>query len=82
MITPTKGIAPQRALLTVAAQIAKILDEPMTVSSAWRKLLNWRDVNGADMPISFDWFALALGILYAVGSVYLEDGILYKIGRG
>ena len=81
MIIPTKGIAPQRALLTVAAQIATILDEPMTVSSAWRKLSDWRNAHGAEMPISFDWFALALGVLYAVGSVYLEDGNLYKIGR-
>jgi hypothetical protein len=82
LITPTKGIAPQRALLTVAAQIMRILDEPMTTSTAWRKLADWRDRNGAKMPISFDWFALALSVLYGVGLVHLEDGILYKVERG
>lgn len=81
MITPTKGISPQRAILSVSAQIAEALDEPMTVTGAWVSLLNWRKKNGAREPISFSWFSYALDVLYACGFLYYEDGLLHKIGK-
>ncbi|ACV08653.1 ABC-three component system middle component 6 [Jonesia denitrificans] len=78
MIEPTKGIAPQRALLTVGAQISMVLKEPMTVSQAWKALKTWRarHDNGAALP--FSWFVLALDLLYALGTVHYEDGLLYR----
>lgn len=78
MITPTKGIAPQRALLTVGAQISLILTEPMTVSQAWTALKAWRARHENDAVLPFSWFVLALDTLYALGAVYSEDGILYR----
>lgn len=78
MITPTKGIAPQRALLTVGAQISMILTEPMTVSQAWTALKSWRARHENDALLSFSWFVLALDALYALGAIHLEDGILYR----
>ncbi|MGV2901731.1 ABC-three component system middle component 6 [Microbacterium sp. AGC62] len=80
MITPTKGIAPQRALLSVAAQISESLSEPMSVSQAWDALASWRIANGATEPLSFAWFSYALDVLYTIGAVHFDDGILYKIG--
>lgn len=78
MITPTKGIAPQRALLTIGAQISIILTEPMTVSQAWTALKVWRARHENDAVLPFLWFVLALDALYALGAVHYEDGILYR----
>jgi hypothetical protein len=78
VITPTKGIAPQRALLTIGAQLSLILTEPMTVSQAWTALKAWRARHGNDALLPFSWFVLALDALYALGAVHYEDGILYR----
>jgi Sec-independent protein secretion pathway component TatC len=78
VITPTKGIAPQRALLTVGAQLSLILTEPMTVSQAWTALKTWRIRHENDAVLPFSWFVLALDTLYALGAVHYEDGILYR----
>ncbi|MHA7134459.1 ABC-three component system middle component 6 [Oerskovia turbata] len=78
MITPTKGIAPQRALLTVGAQISLVLTEPMTVSQAWTALKAWRVRYKNDAVLPFSWFVLALDMLYALGAVHYEDGILHR----
>lgn len=78
MITPTKGIAPQRALLTVGAQISIVLKEPMTVSQAWKSLRAWRARHDNSAALPFSWFVLALDMLYALGTIHYEDGMLYR----
>jgi hypothetical protein len=78
MITPTKGIAPDRALLAVGAQIAIQLDRPLTVSQTWSRLRSWRSENSHPAPISFGWFVLALDMLHAVGIVDLKDDLLVR----
>lgn len=73
MIVPTKGVAPQRALLAVGAQIALATGrQPVTITQAWRRLLTWRAENDHRAPIPFWWFALALDMLYAMGLVDLD----------
>lgn len=76
MITPTKGITPDRALLSVGAQIVQQLEQPATVSQAWRKLCDWRVEEGHRAPVSFGWFVLALDVLNALGVVELQDDVL------
>ena len=76
MITPTKGIAPQRALLTVGAQVAQVLNEPLTVSQAWTRLKTWRLENDHHAPVPFWWFALALDVLFSIGVVDFQDELL------
>jgi hypothetical protein len=78
VITPTKGIAPQRALLTIAAQVSMTLTEPMTVSQAWTALKAWRAKNANDAALSFSWFVLALDVLFALDILRLENGLLFK----
>ncbi len=78
MITPTKGIAPQRALLTVGAQISMVLKEPMTVSQAWNALKTWRAHHGNSPVLPFSWFVLSLDLLYALDAIHYEDGMLYR----
>jgi hypothetical protein len=76
VITPTKGIAPERALLSVGAQIAQIAQEPLTISQAWTKLKEWRAENQHSAPISFGWFTLALDILFTLGVAEFDGQVL------
>ena len=78
MITPTKGISSQRALLTIGAQISMILTEPMTVSQAWGSLKVWRVQHSNDEVLPYSWFVLALDLLYALGTVHYNEGLLYR----
>ncbi|WP_331768180.1 ABC-three component system middle component 6 [Embleya sp. NBC_00896] len=76
MITPTKGIAPDRCLLAVGAQIILQLDEPRSISQAWSRLKAWRTEHGHHSPVSFAWFVLALDVLYSMGAVDLRRDVL------
>jgi hypothetical protein len=76
MITPTKGIAPQRALLAIGAQIAQAVDEPVTISQAWTRLKSWRREHDHNSPIPFWWFALALDVLHTLGVADFEGELL------
>ncbi len=78
MIAPTKGIAPERSLLVVGAQILQILDQPMTISQTWTRLQRWRTANGHHAPVPFGWFVLSLDVLYALGVVDLERELLTR----
>lgn len=78
MIIPTKAIAADRALLTVAAQILTQLDTPTTIDQTWARLRSWREDNNQVSPVSFSWFVLACDILYVLGAVDLHDGLLVK----
>ncbi|MFG1879994.1 ABC-three component system middle component 6 [Sphaerisporangium sp. NPDC049003] len=82
MIVPTKGVAPQRALLAVGAQIVLATEQqPVTINQAWRRLLSWREENHHRAPLTFGWFALALDLLYALGLVELDRDVLVFLAR-
>ncbi|MFE9253520.1 ABC-three component system middle component 6 [Streptomyces sp. NPDC007088] len=76
MITPTKGIAPDRCLLAVGAQVLLQLDEPRTVSQTWARLKACRREHQHYSPVSFGWFVLSLDVLYGIGAVELHDDLL------
>jgi hypothetical protein len=69
VILPTKGIPADRALLTIGAQIIKELDEPSTVSGLWHLVRLGRAQTEESTPLTFDWFVLALDLLFAVGAI-------------
>ncbi|MEO3978122.1 ABC-three component system middle component 6 [Streptomyces sp. CAU 1734] len=76
MITPTKGIAPDRCLLAIGAQILLQLEEPRSVSQAWSRLRAWRTEHAHTSPVSFGWFVLALDVLYSMGAIELDQDVL------
>lgn len=79
MILPTKGIHPSTALLTVGGMIIDDLDEPKTVSRVWT---NIRDTYTDDSRggITFDWFVLAVTLVYSLGNLELgADGFLKRV---
>ncbi|WP_419837867.1 ABC-three component system middle component 6 [Candidatus Poriferisodalis sp.] len=72
LIVPTKGIHPDRAMITIGSEIIDILQEPMTVSALWSNLQERRAV-GSTREVGFDWFILTLDLLYALGAITLDS---------
>jgi hypothetical protein len=81
VILPTKRIGEDRALLAVGGEVLRLLDEPKTVSRLWVELKDHRASRPKTTPITFDWFVLALDLLYVLGAVELERGLLSKATR-
>ena len=78
MILPTKRLSEDRALLAVGGEVLRLLTEPKTVSRLWTELKDLRAARPHSTPITFDWFVLALDLLYAMGAVELERGRLSR----
>jgi hypothetical protein len=78
MILPTKHIRPDRALLAVGGDRLDSLREPVTVSRLWDDMRSKRGDAGEPAPINYDWFVLALDLLFIVGAVEFERGVLRK----
>jgi hypothetical protein len=77
MILPTKRLAPEKALITVGAEILRLLAEPKTVSRTWEEIRKSRKGRDGDR-LTYDWFVLALDLLYALGALTLERGRLVR----
>lgn len=74
MILPTKGVPPRGALISVGAEILRLLNETKTVSRLWddfRKL-------DQEARVAFDWFILSLELLFLLGAVDLDRGRLRR----
>lgn len=78
MILPTKHIRPERALLTIGAEILAALRRPMTVSRVWDEVRYRRGEAAEPAPITYDWFVLALDLLFMLKAVEFDDGLLRK----
>lgn len=78
MILPTKYLPQDRALLTVGAEILVQLKEPRTVSELWECVSESRNRSIAATPLSFDWFVLALNLLYAVTAIGYSNGVVRR----
>ena len=77
MILPTKGIAPDAALLTLAGKILHRLGESKTVSRLWDETRASHRLQPTAIP--FDWFVLALDLLFIVGAVEFQKGRVVKV---
>lgn len=79
MILPSKHLPQDRALLTVGAHVLTFLAHPKTVSALWEEL-NRPNASVAAMPlrITYDWFLLALDLLYALEAIELESGLVTR----
>jgi len=82
MILPTKHIRPERALLSIGAEILASLREPMTVSRIWDEVRRRRsEAVEPAAPIAYDWFILALDLLFAVEAIEFDNGVLRRGAR-
>lgn len=73
MILPTKGITPDRSILSVGSDLLDLLDSPQSVSNLWSRYLNFRKQMGLERSVNFDWFVLTLDFLFSIGAIDLDD---------
>jgi hypothetical protein len=78
MILPTKGISPDRALLSVGGEVLDLLTESTTVSRLWHDLLQRRMHRDQRAPVTYDWFVLALDFLFTIGAIELDERTLIR----
>lgn len=78
MILPTKRLNQDRALLYVGSEVLGLLEEPKTVSRVWDELEKLRASKAETSILTYDWFVLALDLLFSIQAIDLERGLLRK----
>jgi hypothetical protein len=82
MILPGKHIQPDRALVSVGADILEVVGKGASVSDVWARVKVLRAKRSNASPLPFDWFILALTLLYAVSAIEMEDNFIRVPVRG
>ena len=81
MILPTRYLPADRSLIFIGGEIHKVLnDSPRTISEVWERVVTARDPQAA--PLGYDWFLLAVTLLFAIGTVDMRHGLLTIISKG
>lgn len=79
MILPSKHLSQDRALLTVGARILQRLQQPKTVSALWEEVpRSGKEDSRLVSTLSYDGFVLALDLLFLMGTIEMEDGLLAR----
>jgi hypothetical protein len=78
MILPTKHLPQDRSLLAVGADILRLLDQSKTVSRLWDEVTKARASRSASSALTYDWFVLALDLLFALGAIDMLRGRIRK----
>lgn len=78
MILPTKYLPQDRSLLGIGAEILDHLKEPRSVSELWETVRAAREKRSVAAPLSFDWFVMALNLLYALHAIDQDKGIIRR----
>ena len=78
MILPTKHVRPDRALIGIGAEVLEILRRPMTMSRLWDEIRGRRTLLTPNAPMDYQWFVLSLDLLYLMGAVELERGLVSR----
>lgn len=81
MILPAKHLGNDRALLGIGADILACLEEPTSVSELWESVRTIHRRKASPNAITFDWFVLALTLLYATGAIDAAGGTVFARGR-
>lgn len=79
MILPSKHIPQDKALLTVGAELLTRLDKPKTVSAIWEDVCKSASEIHVDVThLSYDWFILAIDLLFAIDAIEIHEGLLKR----
>jgi len=78
MILPGKHLRQDRSLIGIGSEILGALDQDRTVSELWEQVRTFRAADPKLLPLSFDWFVLALSFLYAAKAVEYSRGVVSK----
>lgn len=79
MILPTKHVRSERALIGVGAEVLDVLKEPMTMSRLWDEIRGRRSLHAPNAPIDYQWFILSLDLLYMMGALDFDRGLMRRI---
>ncbi len=78
MILPTKHLKTDRALISVGAEILRLLNRPKTVSKVWDEFRKTIPHQRQKSPINYDWFILSIDLLFILDAITFERGLLVK----
>jgi hypothetical protein len=79
LLLPTKGIGPDRALITIGSEVLDVLRTPTSVSGLWERFNASRSRSSESTRVTFDWFSLSLASLFSMGLIeWSEDGHLTR----
>lgn len=81
MILPSKHLRQDRALLGIGAELLGMLSEPITVSRLWNDFDARRQMHADGALVTYDWFILALDLLFLVGVVDFSRGRVRRVMR-
>ncbi|MFT4274944.1 MAG: hypothetical protein QM576_01190 [Rhodopseudomonas sp.] len=79
MILPTKHVRSDRALIGVGAEVLDILKRPMTMSRLWDEMRGRRSLHAPNAPIDYQWFILSLDLLFMIGAVDYDRGLVRRV---
>lgn len=81
MILPTKRISADRALLSLGAEVLQLLEShDKTVTQVWTEFQRGRQMRQRAAIVPYDWFVLALDLLFAINAIAWEEGALRRTG--
>jgi hypothetical protein len=72
MILPSKYVNLEGSLLGLGAVILAFLTYPRTITSLWEEVRKSSD------PIPFSYFVLALDLLFIMGAIDLNEGLVTR----
>ena len=72
MIAPTKHISIDASLIGVGAAVLRQLPEPRTITALWESCRQIAAIG------TFHRFVLALDLLYLLGAIDLNDGLIIR----
>ena len=78
MITPTKHTNFSESLLGFGSYVLRLLETPKSVDDLWDKYQNDLKNKAYFAKHSFDNLLLTIGLLYLIGAVEEQDGVIIK----
>lgn len=72
MILPTKGISPERSLIAIGSFVLSNIEPPRSPSEVWHSY----NQSGPRSYVTYDWFCLAISLLFAMGLVEMSGDLL------
>ena len=79
MILPTKRITTSRSLIYIGAELLILMKSPKSINQLWRTYSNRSDYKTGARTITFEWFNLALDLLFAMGLIEFKNGQLKRV---
>lgn len=79
MILPTKHLPQERSLVGIGGEVLGLLDQKKTVSALWTEFKSSRLDRKA--TITFDWFVLALDLLFMMNAITSEKGLIQRASK-